>query len=196
LVLGVSVTGSSKAYVKAAGSVPPDPPGFVTTTSAGPAARAGTIAVMVVLLTTLTLTALISTVTVAPTRNPVPLIVTDVGRAVEPVEGEIAVTLGELGALGAAGGIAVGPDGERPSQAADPIARANSNTPRRILVVLVILFSESRSGKRRGIALPFLRVEEIGVSPERVVRYREARLTASQSLGCREMRAITQMEEA
>jgi hypothetical protein len=130
---------------------------LVTTTSAGPAAWAGTIAVIVVLLTTLTVTALTSTVTVAPARNPVPLIVTDVGRAVEPVDGEIAVT---LGAMGAAGGSAVGPDGDRPSQAANPIVSANSNTPRRMLVVLVIVFSESiprharaRSIRHRGAPL-------------------------------------------
>jgi len=78
-------------------------------------------------LTTVTLTALTSTVTVAPARNPVPLTVTVVGRAVEPVDGEIAVTLGALGALG---GGAVGPDGDRPSQAGNPNANANSNTPR------------------------------------------------------------------
>jgi len=41
-------------------------------------------------------------------RNPVPIIVTGVGRAVEPMDGEIAVT---LGALGAAGGNGVGLDG-------------------------------------------------------------------------------------
>ena len=101
-MLGVSVKGPSKEYVKAAGSVPPDPPGLVTTTSAGPAAWAGTIAVIVVLVTTVTLTATTSTVTVAPATSPVPLIVTGMGRAVEPVDGEIAVTLGALGALGAA----------------------------------------------------------------------------------------------
>jgi hypothetical protein len=134
-------------------------------TSAGPAAWAGTIAVIVVLLTTLTLTALTSTVTVAPTRNPVPLIVTDVGRAVEPVDGEIAVTLGELAAMGAAGGSAVGPAGDRPSQAANPIASANSNTPRLMLVILVIVFSESKS-ERRGVELRFfggLRGEEMAL---------------------------------
>jgi hypothetical protein len=145
LVLGISVTGSSKAYVKAAGSVPPDPPGLVTTTSAGPAAWAGTIAVIVVLLTTLTLTALTSTVTVAPARNPVPLIVTDVGRAVEPVDGEIAVT---LGAMGAAGGSAVGPDGDRPSQAANPIASVNSHTPRWVVVVMAFSLLFRKRKKR------------------------------------------------
>ena len=66
------------------------------------------------------------------------MIVTGVGRAVEPVDGEIAVT---LGALRPAGESAVGPDGERPSQAANPIASANSDTPLWMLVVLVTLFS-------------------------------------------------------
>ena len=82
-------------------------------------------AVIVVLLRTATLTATTSTVTVAPARNPVPLIMTGVGRAVEPVDGEIAVT---VGARGAAGGSGVGPDEVCPSQAAHPIATAHSNT--------------------------------------------------------------------
>ena len=132
--------------MKAAVSVPPEPPGLVTTTSAGPAAWAGAIAVIVVLLTTVTLTAMTSTVTVAPARNPVPLIVTGVGRAVEPVDGEIAVT---LGALGAAGDSGVGPDGDRPSQAVNPIANANSNTPRRALFVMAFSLLIQEAGKRR-----------------------------------------------
>jgi hypothetical protein len=73
-----------------------------------------------------------STVTFAPARNPVPLIVTAMGRAVEPVDGEIAVTLGAVGTAADGG---VGPDGDRPSQAATPNANANSHTPRRVLVV-------------------------------------------------------------
>ena len=81
-----------------------------------------------------------STVTVAPARNPVPLIMTGVGRAVEPVVGEIAVTLGGAGeiavTLGAAGGSSVGPDGDLPSQALDPIANANSHTLRWALFVM------------------------------------------------------------
>jgi hypothetical protein len=89
--------------------------------------------VIVVLSTTTTFTAMTSSLTVAPRRNPVPLIVTGVGRAVEPVDGEIAVTLGAFGAFGAAGGSRVGPDGERPSHAAHPIANANSNTSRWVL---------------------------------------------------------------
>jgi hypothetical protein len=134
LVLGVSVNGSSNEYVKAAVSVPPDPLGLVTTTSARPAVWAGTIALIVVLLTTVTLTAMTSTLTVAPATNPVPLIMTGVGRADEPVDGEIAVT---VGAMGAAGGGGVGRDGDCPSQAANPIANVNSNTPRQAIFLIV-----------------------------------------------------------
>ena len=88
---------------------------------------------IIVLLTTVTLTAMASIVTVAPATNPVPAIMTGVGRTVEPVDGEIAVTLGAPGPLGAPGAVGdseVGPDGDRPSQAANPIANAHSNTPR------------------------------------------------------------------
>ena len=74
-----------------------------------------------------------SIVTVAPARNPVPLIITRVGRAVEPVDGEIEVTLGVLGAPGGGG---VGSDGDLPSQAEPPIANANSNTFPRVLFVM------------------------------------------------------------
>jgi hypothetical protein len=78
--------------------------------------------------------------TVVLPMNPVPLITTGVGRAVEPTEGEIAVTLGassEMGVtLGAVGGTSVGSDGDRPSQALDAIANANSNTLRRVLFVM------------------------------------------------------------
>jgi len=65
---------------------------------------------------------------------------TGVGRAVEPTDGEIAVTLGasdEMGVtLGAVGGTSVGSDGDRPSQALDAIANANSNTLRWVLFVM------------------------------------------------------------
>jgi hypothetical protein len=55
-----------------------------------------------------------------------------VGRAVEPVDGEIAVSLGALGAAegSGAGPDGVGADGDFPSQAVNPIANANSNTLR------------------------------------------------------------------
>jgi hypothetical protein len=83
----------------------------------------------------MTLTALTSTITVAPARNPVPLIVTCVVRTVEPVDGEIAVT---PSALGAAGGSGVGPDGDRPSQAANPIARTTKQIPVFVLYVMTL----------------------------------------------------------
>lgn len=88
---------------------------------------------IVVLLTTMTRSAMTSIVTAAPARNPVPLIMTGVGRTVEPKDGEIAVT---PRALDAAGGCELGPDGDRTSQADSPIANANSNTPRWGLVVM------------------------------------------------------------
>ena len=52
---------------------------------------------------------------------------TGVGRTVEPVDGETAVT---VGAIGATGGGGVGADGGCPLHAAHPIANAKSNTPR------------------------------------------------------------------
>jgi hypothetical protein len=59
---------------------------------------------------------------------------TGVERAVEPVDGEIAAT---VGARGAANNGGVGPDGDdRSSQAANPIAHANSNTPWWVLFVM------------------------------------------------------------
>jgi hypothetical protein len=105
---------------------------LVTTTSACPAVWAGTIAEIVVLLSTAILTALTSTVTVAPARNPVPLMMTGVGRAVEPVDGEIAVTVGTLDASGGSG---VGLEGDGPSQAGNAIA----NTSKRSRVCLVFV---------------------------------------------------------
>jgi hypothetical protein len=56
-----------------------------------------------------------------------------VERAAEPLDGEIAVTVGELGA---AGGSGVGPDGDRPSQAANPMARTTKQTPAFVLYVM------------------------------------------------------------
>ena len=77
------------------------------------------------------------------------MIVTGVGRAVEPVDGEIAVTLGALGALGAAGDSGVGPDGDRFSHAVNPIANANSNTPSQALFVMAFFPPDQEAGKRR-----------------------------------------------
>ena len=63
------------------------------------------------------------------------------------MDGEIAVT---LGALGATGGRGVGPDGDRTSQADSPIANVNSNTPRWVLVVMdmCLLFRKRKSAAR------------------------------------------------
>jgi hypothetical protein len=51
---------------------------------------------------------------------------TDVGRAVEPVDGEMAVTVGAAAAIDGSG---VGSDGDCLSQAEDPVVSANSNSP-------------------------------------------------------------------
>ena len=51
-------------------------------------------------------------------------------RAAEPVDGEIVAT------PGAAGGSGVGSDGDLPSQAVHPTARANSNNLRWVLFVV------------------------------------------------------------
>ena len=104
---------------------------------------------IIVLVTTVTLAATALMVTVAPARNPVPLIVTGVGRTVEPVDGEIAVTLSAPGALGTLGAID-GPDGDPPSQAAHPIANANSNTPRWVILVMdcSLLYRKRKSAVR------------------------------------------------
>ena len=68
---------------------------FVTTTLTAPAACAGVVAVIEVLLTMVTAVAAVPPrVTVAPTRNAVPLIVTNVPPTTGPEVGEIAVTLG------------------------------------------------------------------------------------------------------
>lgn len=70
------------------------PLGLVTTTSTVPAPWAGVVAVMEVLLTTLTLVGAPSSVTVAPDWKPVPVIVTGVPPPVDPVLGEMPVTVG------------------------------------------------------------------------------------------------------
>jgi hypothetical protein len=49
------------------------------------------------------------------------------------MDGEIAVT---VGALTAAAGSGVGPDGDRPSQAANPMARTTRQTPAFVLYVM------------------------------------------------------------
>ena len=75
--------------------LPKKPPGVVTSTKAGPALLAGVIAVMVVELTTVTLVAatLLIPTAVAPVKL-VPVMVMAVPPDVEPVVGEILVTVG------------------------------------------------------------------------------------------------------
>lgn len=68
---------------------------MVTTTLTDPAECAGAVAVIEVPLTTFTPDADVPpSFTVAPVRNPVPVIVTAVPPAVVPVAGEIALTVG------------------------------------------------------------------------------------------------------
>ena len=68
---------------------------LVTTTFTAPAACAAVVAVIDVLLTTVTLVAAVPPrLTVAPARKPVPVIVTGVPPAVVPDVGEIALTVG------------------------------------------------------------------------------------------------------
>ena len=68
---------------------------LVTTTLTAPAACAGVVAVIDVLLTTVTPVAAVPPrLTVAPVRKPVPVIVTGVPPAVVPMLGEIDVTVG------------------------------------------------------------------------------------------------------
>ena len=68
---------------------------MATTTVTVPAACAGVVAVIEVLLTTFTFVAAVPPrVTVAPARNPVPLMVTAVPPAAVPVLGAIDATVG------------------------------------------------------------------------------------------------------
>src|SRR6185436_8032896 len=71
---------------------------FVIVTLTGPAACAGTVAVIEVLLTTVTfVAALESNFTVAPALKFVPVILTDVPPTVDPVLGETDVNVGGCG---------------------------------------------------------------------------------------------------
>ena len=68
---------------------------LVTTTLTAPAACAAVVAVIDVLFTTVTPVAAVPPrLTVAPAKNPVPVMVTGVPPAVVPEVGEIAVTVG------------------------------------------------------------------------------------------------------
>jgi hypothetical protein len=68
---------------------------LVTVTATAPALPAGVVAVMVVLFTTTTfVAAVVPNVTVAPAAKFVPVIVTGVAPVVDPVFGEILLTVG------------------------------------------------------------------------------------------------------
>lgn len=70
------------------------PPSSLTTTSAGPSGVPAVVAVIFVEDTTVTAVAGLPIVTVAPGKNPVPLIVTGVPPTLAPDVGEIDVTVG------------------------------------------------------------------------------------------------------
>jgi len=75
--------------------LPFSPPGFVTITVTAPAECAGVVAVIDVLLTTTTVVAAVPpNVTVAPLAKFVPVIVTPVPPAVDPLFGLTPVTVG------------------------------------------------------------------------------------------------------
>lgn len=82
-------------YVNPFARLPVCEAGLVTVTVTGPPLPAGVVAVMDVLLTTATLVAAaVPNVTVAPVTKLVPVIVTAVPPAVEPLFGETLVTVG------------------------------------------------------------------------------------------------------
>ena len=73
----------------------PVPLVLVTTTLAAPAACAGVVALILVVLLTTTPVALVPPiVTVLPAMNPEPVIVTAVPPAVDPLAGDMAITVG------------------------------------------------------------------------------------------------------
>ena len=89
------VTVGSTMYVNALARLPLCPPELVTVTVAVPALPAGVVAVMVVLLTTVTLVAAVEpNVTVAPAAKFVPVMVTTVPPEVDPLFGLMLVTVG------------------------------------------------------------------------------------------------------
>lgn len=113
---GGGATGTSN--VNAPAMRPLWPSGFVTTTSAAPAAWAGVIAVIDVALTTATFAAAVPPIdTVAPVAKPLPVIVTPSPPPTGPEPGPIPDTLGAA-TVGAGGvGEGEGADGEDPPQA-------------------------------------------------------------------------------
>jgi RNA polymerase sigma factor (TIGR02999 family) len=114
--------------------------------------------VIVVLSTAVTLPAVTSNITLVPARNPLPVIVTVVRRAVEPVDGEIAVTLGAGPAAG------LGPGGDRASHAANPIAKADISTPTCMVIARLLLSRKREIGAETGSCLyPMQNVRRTGV---------------------------------
>src|SRR5581483_4488647 len=89
------IVGAGATWVNAVVAVALWPSRLVTVTFTAPAAWAGVVAVIVVLLTTLTLVAAVPpTLTVAPVAKPVPVIVSAVPPVVEPVAGDTLVIVG------------------------------------------------------------------------------------------------------
>jgi hypothetical protein len=96
-VFGVTevTVGAGLPYVNPLVNVPVCVSVLVTTTLTAPAACAGVVAVIDVALTTFTPVAAVPpSFTVAPVRKPVPVIVTEVPPATDPVVGEIEITVG------------------------------------------------------------------------------------------------------
>src|SRR4029079_14519462 len=91
----IAVTVGGARYVNPDARVALNPLALVTTTLTAPAAWAGVVPVIDVALATVTLVAAVPpTVTVAPVAKFVPVIVTLVPPAVDPLVGEIPVTVG------------------------------------------------------------------------------------------------------
>jgi hypothetical protein len=89
------VTVGEATYVKPFIRLPACPPGLVTVTVTAPTLPAGVVAVMLVLLTTTTfVAAALPNVTVAPATKFVPVMVTAVPPAVDPLLGDTLVTVG------------------------------------------------------------------------------------------------------
>ena len=100
MLLIVGGGGVLVVYVKPLASEALCPSGLVTLTVTAPAACAGVVAVMVVLLVTATLVAALPPkLTAAPETKLVPLMVTFVPPAVDPLVGAILVTVGATGAV-------------------------------------------------------------------------------------------------
>jgi len=107
---GVTLVTVGCPYTKPPTKLPLWPP-LVTVTVTGPPLPAGVIAVMVVLLTTVTLVAeALPNVTVAPEAKLVPVIVTEVPPAVEPLFGLTPLTVGATTYVKPLGRVPLWPD--------------------------------------------------------------------------------------